>query len=72
MEATVGGLKGQPAHVNMYPVDGLPDVLPDHRVSDGHISVLDTIKQGRATITAHPVYFGEGGDETAIMHTIVP
>ena len=39
----------------MYPVDGLPNVLPDHLVSDGHISVLDTIKQGGATITAYPV-----------------
>ena len=63
MEATVGGLKGQSAHVNMYPVDGLPDVLPDHCVSDGHISVLDTIKQGRATITAYPVYVCVGGEE---------
>jgi hypothetical protein len=34
------------AHVNMYPVNGLADILPDHLVSDGHVSILYTIKQG--------------------------
>ena len=39
------------------PINAFPDILPDHFISDGDITILHTVKVRRFPITVHPKKF---------------